>query len=224
MPNAGRWSKVWRREKLAGTNCYSGAVEIESQHECRGWGSMCQPAQDQEGGWVSLPRRGVGANRSTRPANGASGSPPLALGRPRVARRRGQWGRRRGAWSGWTQAGVAWSARGKEGGGVEDGGGWVSPWEWKWLVWPDHTAQACKWRSGPTCRRDFTVEGPPPKKKQSEAAQQIDLLAASPSPPPQLPRDSGHGEPPAGLLPHLHLVRPRSTPLLSVWAGRALPA
>ena len=43
---------------------------------------------------------------------------------------------------------------------------------------------------------------------------------SSPSPRPQLPGDPDHGEPPAGLLPHLalhpHLVRPRSTPLLSV--------
>jgi len=59
-------------------------------------------------------------------------------------------------------------------------------------------------------------------KKQSEAAQQFDLLAASPSP-AQLPRDPGYGEPPAGLLPHLHLVRPRSTPLLSVCAGWRSP-
>jgi len=117
MANAGRRSKVWRREKLAGTNCYSGAVKSNLSMSA-GAGVLCASQPRREGGFpyreeeVRIdPRPGERGERIPAPSPRAAPSSAATRAVGAEARRR----------SGWTEGG----GRGVIGAGEGGGRWWV---------------------------------------------------------------------------------------------------
>jgi len=144
----------------------------------------------QERGWVSLPRRGgacesihAASERGERiPAPSPRAAPSSAATRAVGAEAR------RLIWM--EGGGRAWRGGRRRRRTVV--GGWASPpWEWKWRQKPKPANDGAVPHVGAIL----------PWRVQKSKAQQMGSIS-SPSP-PQLPRDPGHGEPRAGLLPHL---------------------